>query len=154
MPVKPIPDGYSTITPYLIVKGAADAIEFYKKAFGATELFRMPGPGGMIMHAEIRIGTSPVMLADEMPQMGAVAPEAGKKPPVTMHMYVDDVDAVVARAEKAGATVTRPVANMFYGDRAGLLTCPFGHAWYVSTHVEDVSHEEMQKRMAAMAPPA
>jgi PhnB protein len=153
MAVKPIPDGYHTITPYLVVKGAAKAIDFYKKAFGATELFRMPGPEGRVMHAELRIGDSPMMLADECPQMGAMAPEGGKKTAVTMHLYVDNVDAFVDRAVSAGATVERPLANQFYGDRTCSLICPFGHAWYVATHVEDVSQEEMQKRMANMPKP-
>jgi PhnB protein len=150
MAVKPIPDGYHTITPYLIVKGAANAIDFYKKAFGATELFRMPGPEGRVMHAEIKIGTSPLMLADECPEMGAMAPLPGGKHSVTMHLYVENVDAVVDRAVTAGAKIVRPVADQFYGDRAGGLEDPFGHSWYVSTHVEDVPMEEMQKRMAAM----
>jgi PhnB protein len=147
MPVKPIPEGYHTVTPYIIVKGADKALDFYKKAFGATELFRMPGPDGRVMHAEMRIGDSPLMLADECPEMGAMAPEAGKRTSVTMHLYVEKVDAFVDRAVTAGATLTRPVANQFYGDRAGMLTCPFGHSWYVSTHIEDVPPEEMGKRM-------
>jgi PhnB protein len=148
MAVKPIPDGYHTVTPYLIVKGADKALDFYKKAFGATEMFRMPGPDGRIMHAEIRIGDSPVMLADECPEMGATAPQPGGKAPVTMHLYVENVDAFFDRAVTAGATVVRPVANQFYGDRAGGLQCPFGHSWYVSTHVEDVPPDELGKRAA------
>ncbi|HEX4588858.1 MAG TPA: VOC family protein [Gemmataceae bacterium] len=153
MPVKPIPDGYHTVTPYLIVKGAAQALDFYKKAFGATELFRMPGPDGRVMHAEFRIGSSPIMIGDECPQMGATAPQPGAKVPVTLHLYVENVDAFVDRAVSAGATVVRPLANQFYGDRSCGLACPFGHSWYVATHIEDVSMEEMQKRMAAMPKP-
>jgi PhnB protein len=148
MAVKPIPEGYHTVTPYLIVKGAAKALDFYKKAFGATELFRMPGPDGRVMHAEFRIGDSPVMIGDECPERGAAGP-AGTTP-VTLHLYVENVDAFVDRAVSAGATVVRPLANQFYGDRSCGLTCPFGHSWYVATHIEDVSPDEMQKRMAAL----
>ena len=148
MPVKPIPDGYHTITPYIIVKGAGAALDFYKKAFGATEQLRMPGPDGRVMHAEITIGDSPVMLADECPEMGATAP--GAKSPVTMHLYVDNVDAFVDRAVTAGAKVTRPVANQFYGDRSCGLECPFGHSWYVATHIEDVPPDELNRRAAEM----
>lgn len=150
MAVKPIPDGYHTITPYLIVNDGAKAIEFYKKAFGATELFRMPRPDGKIGHAEIRIGDSPVMLADECPEMHAHSPKTVGGTAVTLHCYVENVDEVFKQAVAAGATVKRPVANQFYGDRAGSLEDPFGHAWYISTHVEDVSPEEIEKRAAAM----
>ncbi len=150
MAVKPIPDGYHTITPYLIVKGAAGAIDFYKKAFGATELFRMPGPDGRVGHAELRIGDSPLMLADPCPEMGAAAPQPGAKLPFTLHLYVENVDAFVDRAVTAGAKVVRPLANQFYGDRTAGLECPYGHSWYVATHVEDVPMEEMKKRMAAL----
>ena len=150
MAVKPVPDGYHTITPYIIVKGAGQALDFYKKAFGATELFRMPGPDGKIMHAEMRIGDSPVMLADECPEMGATAPLPEGKTSVTLHLYVDNVDAFVDRAVSAGAKVTRPIANQFYGDRSCGLQCPFGHSWYVATHVEDVPPDELNKRAADM----
>ncbi|MGH9682691.1 MAG: VOC family protein [Candidatus Acidiferrales bacterium] len=147
--VKPIPEGYHTATPYLIIKGAADAIEFYKKAFGATELMRMPGPGGKIGHAEIKIGDSPIMLADEAPEMNARSPQSFGGSPISILLYVEDVDAVFNRAVAAGAKVERPVADQFYGDRIGGLTDPFGHVWYISTHKEDVSPEEMKKRAAA-----
>ncbi|MDQ3747161.1 MAG: VOC family protein [Acidobacteriota bacterium] len=147
--VKPIPEGYGTVTPYLIVDGAARAIEFYKEAFGAEESFRMEGPGGRVGHAEIKIGDSHVMLADEHPEMGARGPQSFGGSPISLVLYVEDVDATVRRAVKAGAKLTRPVANQFYGDRTGGLEDPFGHAWYVATHVEDVSEEEMKKRAAA-----
>jgi len=150
--VKYIPDGYHTATPYLIVKGAARAIEFYKQAFGATELMRFPGPNGTIGHAEIKIGDSPIMLADEMPQMGYRSPAALGGSPVSVMLYVPDVDKVVERAVQAGAKLERPVADQFYGDRNGTFHDPFGHVWTVSTHKEDVSPEEMQRRAAAMAP--
>jgi PhnB protein len=146
MAVKPIPDGYHSVTPYLIVRDAAKAIDFYKSAFGAVELFRMPGPDGKVAHAEIKIGDSPVMLADEHPEMGAVAPQAGVRPPVGLMIYVPDVDAVYARAVAGGATVQRPLQDQFYGDRSGTVTDPFGHTWTISTHVEDVSPEEMDRR--------
>ena len=147
--VKPIPEGYGAVTPYLIVNGAARAIEFYKQAFGATETFRMEAPGGRVGHAEIKIGDSHVMLADEHPEMGARGPQTIGGSPVSLVLYVEDVDATVSRAVEAGAKLTRPVANQFYGDRTGGVEDPFGHAWYVATHVEDVSEEEMQKRAAA-----
>jgi PhnB protein len=147
--VKPIPEGYGAVTPYLIVDGAARAIEFYKEAFGAEETFRMEGPGGRVGHAEIKIGDSHVMLADEHPEMGARGPRSFGGSPISLVLYVEDVDATVSRAVEAGAKLTRPVANQFYGDRTGGLEDPFGHAWYVATHVEDVSEEEMKKRAAA-----
>ena len=147
--VKPIPDGYGSVTPYLIVNGAARAIEFYKQAFGATETFRMEGPGGRVGHAEIKIGDSHVMLADEHPEMGARGPQTIGGSPISLVLYVEDVDATVSQAVEAGAKLTRPVKNQFYGDRTGGLEDPFGHAWYVATHVEDVSEEEMHKRAAA-----
>lgn len=147
--VNPIPKGYHTATPYLIVKDAAGAIEFYKKAFGATELMRMPGPDGKIGHAEIKIGDSPIMLADEVPGMGFRSPESLGGSPISILLYVKDVDAVFSQAVAAGAKVQRPVADQFYGDRTGGLTDPFGHLWYVATHKEDVSPEEMKKRAAA-----
>ena len=148
-PVKPIPEGYHSATPYLIVKDAARAIEFYKRAFGATELLRMPAPGGKIGHAEIKIGDSPIMLADEAPDMGALSPETLGGTPVSILLYVEDVDAVFNQAIAAGAKVQRPVKDQFYGDRTGGVTDPFGHVWYVATHKEDVSPEEMRKRAAA-----
>ena len=152
MSVKPIPDGYHTVTPYLIVKGAARALDFYKKAFGATELFRMPGPGGKIMHAEIKIGDSPIMLADEFPEMDARGPQSLGGTPVGLCLYVEDVDARFAKAVAAGGKVLRPVVDQFYGDRSGTVADPFGHKWTIATHKEDVSPEEMKRRMAAMAP--
>lgn len=149
--VKPIPEGYSTITPYLVTKGAADAIEFYKKAFGATELFRMPGPGGKVMHAELQIGNSRFMLADEFPEMGYSAPQPGGRTPIGLMIYVDDVDKTAERAVAAGIKTERAIENQFYGDRSGNFVDPFGHRWTIATHVEDVSQEEMQRRMSSMA---
>ncbi len=148
--VKTIPEGYHSVTPYLCIDGAAEAIEFYKKAFGAKELSRMPAPGGKVGHAEVQIGDSHVMLADEFPEMGFRSPKSVGGTPVMMHLYVDDVDATVARAASAGAKVVRAVEDQFYGDRGGKIEDPFGHSWYVSTHVEDVSPEELEKRAAAM----
>jgi PhnB protein len=147
--VKPIPQGYHTATPYLIVNDGARAIEFYKKAFGATELFRMAGPDGKIGHAEIKIGDSPIMLADEVPAMGHRSPHSLGGSPVSILLYVEDVDAVFEQAVAAGAKVARPVADQFYGDRTGGVTDPFGHAWHIATHKEDVSSEELQRRAAA-----
>jgi len=147
--VKPIPDGYHAVTPYLIVDGAASAIEFYTKAFGAIELVRMAGPDGKIGHAELLIDDSHVMLADENPGMGARAPRSIGGSPVSLLLYVEDVDAVVSKAVSLGAKLTRPVADQFYGDRTGGLEDPFGHNWYVATHKEDVSPEEMKRRSAA-----
>jgi len=144
--VMAIPSGYSSITPYLIVNNAAKAIEFYKKAFHAIEVLRFNAPNQKIGHAELTIGDSKIMLADEFPEMNAHAPTANSASPVSLHLYVEDVDSVVARAVAAGATLTRPVENKFYGDRSGLLIDPFGHIWAVSTHVEDVSEDELQKR--------
>jgi len=140
-------DGYSDITPYLIVKGASHAIEFYKKAFGATEILRSEMPDGKIGHAELTIGDSKIMLADEFPAMKAFAPQKYGGSPVTLHLYVKDMDAVLAAAVKLGAKLTKPAEDMFYGDRSGSLEDPFGHNWYISTHIEDVSDEETQKRM-------
>ncbi len=145
-------EGYNTVTPYLIVNGAAAALDFYKSAFNAQEVMRMPGPGGKIMHAEIQIGDSRVMLGDECPEMGALAPQ-GNSWPVTLMIYVKDVDALTAQAIKAGAKVHRPVQDQFYGDRSGAVIDPFGHSWMLATHIEDVSPEEMGKRMAAMKKP-
>ena len=149
MKTKPIPDGYHTATPYLIVNGAAQALEFYKKAFGATEMMRFPGPGGKIMHAEIKIGDSPIMLADEAPEMGARSPKTVGGTPVSLLLYVEDVDAWASKAVAAGAKVQRPVQDQFYGDRTGTFEDPFGHVWSIATHKEDVSLEEMQKRAAS-----
>ena len=149
--VKFIPEGYHTVTPHLAVRDAAKAIEFYAKAFGAEELFRMPGPGGVVMHAEVRIGDSIVMLGEESPEMGASSPQTIGGSPVNLLIYVQDVDASFARAEKAGCKVRMPATDMFWGDRYGKVQDPFGHNWGLATHKEDVSPEEMAKRMAAMA---
>ena len=145
--VQSIPAGYHSITPYLIINGAAAALEFYKNAFGAKEKVRMPAPGGRIGHAEILIGTSRVMLADENPAMGARAPQPGSSSPVSILLYVKDVDKVFERAVNSGARVERPVENQFYGDRAGTLIDPYGHRWHIHTHIEEVSPKEMQRRM-------
>jgi PhnB protein len=147
--VKPIPDGYHTITPYLSIKGAADAIEFYKRAFGAKEVMRMAQPDGRVGHAELQMGDSRVMLADEFPDMDFRSPHSIGGTPVTLHMYVENVDAVVEQAVAAGAKVVRPVQDQFYGDRSGTVADPYGHVWHVSTHKEDLSMEEMRKRAAA-----
>jgi PhnB protein len=149
MATKPIPDGYRTATPYLIIKGAADAIEFYKRAFGATELLRMADPHGRVGHAEIKIGDSVIMLADEHPAMGYRGPRSLGGSSVSILLYLEDVDGVFERAVKAGAKAQRPVADQFYGDRSGTLEDPFGHVWTVATHVEDVPPEEMQRRAEA-----
>jgi PhnB protein len=150
--VKPIPEGYHSVTPYLIVDGAVAAIEFYKKVFGATEVMRMPAPGGRIGHAEIKIGDSYIMLADENPEMNARSPKSVGGSPLSLLLYVENVDKTVAAAVAAGAKLERPVEDKFYGDRMGGIVDPFGHNWYVGTHIEDVSPEEMKKRMAAMSP--
>ena len=152
MAVKPIPEGYHSVTPYLIVRGAAQALEFYKKAFGARELFRFPMPDGQIAHAEMRIGDSHIMLADEPQdpvhqQMGHKAPNSLGGSSVGIMLYVEDVDAVAKQAVAAGAKEVRPVVDQFYGDRSGTLQDPFGHIWTIGTHKEDVSPEEMQRRM-------
>jgi len=149
MKTKAIPDGYHTATPYLIVNGATQALEFYKKAFGATEMMRFPGPVGKIMHAEIKIGDSPIMLADEAPEMGARSPKTIGGTPVSLLLYVEDVDAWASKAVAAGAKVQRPVQDQFYGDRTGTFEDPFGHVWSIATHKEDVSLEEMKKRAAS-----
>jgi PhnB protein len=149
MSVKPIPEGYHSVTPYLIIRGATAAIDFYKKAFGAIELFRFPAPEGKIGHAEIKIGDSPIMLADEFPDMGYKAPQTLGGSPVSIMIYVDDVDATFDRAVDAGATLKDAVSDKFYGDRMGTVVDPFGHVWHVATHKEDVSAEEMQRRAAA-----
>ena len=146
--VKPIPDGYHSVTPYLIIKGGADAIEFYKRAFGATELFRMEHEG-KVGHAEIKIGDSPIMLADESTEMGYKSPTTLGGTPVSIMIYVDDVDTIFKQAIAAGGEQQKPVQDQFYGDRSGTLRDPFGHVWHVATHTEDVSPQEMEKRMAA-----
>jgi PhnB protein len=144
-----IPEGYRTATPYLIVQGAADAIEFYKHTFGATEMLRMADPQGRVGHAEIRIGDSVIMLAEEHPGMGYRAPRSLGGSSVSILLYLEEVDAVFDRAVKAGAKVLRPVANQFYGDRSGTLEDPFGHIWTIATHVEDVAPEELRRRAEA-----
>jgi PhnB protein len=150
--VRAIPEGHHTVTPYLIVGDAAGALAFYKKAFGAEELMRVAAPNGKIGHAEIRIGDSVIMLADEYPDMNARGPHAFGGSPVSIHLYVEDVDAVAGQAIAAGATVVRPVQDQFYGDRSGSFTDPFGHSWHVATHKEDLTPEELDKRVkAAMA---
>jgi len=149
-PVKAIPDGYHAITPYLVCDGAAGAIAFYKKVFGAQELFPpMPAPGGKIGHAELRIGDSAVMLADESPEQGFRGPRAHNGSPVSLLLYVKDVDATFKAAVAAGAKALREVKDQFYGDRSGTLEDPFGHVWTVATHVEDVAPDEMERRMKA-----
>lgn len=150
MAVKPIPDGYHVVTPYLIMDGAAAAIDFYKNAFGAVERLRMP-MGERIGHAELQIGDSVVMLADEWPEMGMLGPKTRGGPTSTLMIYTERVDEAFKRATDAGATVLRPLKNEFYGDRTGTLADPFGHHWTLSTHVEDVSEEEMKRRMDEFA---
>jgi PhnB protein len=149
--VKPIPEGYHNVTPYLVIKGAAAAIDFYKKAFGAVEVMRMPQPDGRVGHAELKFGDSMVMLADEFPEMSVVGPKTLGNTSVALLLYVDDVDKAVERAVSLGATIKKPVADQFYGDRTGTLEDPFGHKWTLAVHLEDVSPEEMERRMAAQA---
>ena len=148
---KPIPEGMHSVTPQLVCAGAAEAIEFYKKAFGATEAGRLAGPQGKLMHAMIRIAGSAVMLVDEFPEWNSLGPKALKGSPVTIHLYVEDVDAFVKRAVAAGAKITMPVDDMFWGDRYGKLEDPFGHQWSVATHKRDVSPDEMKQAMQSMA---
>ncbi len=143
---KAIPEGYHSITPYLIVKGGAKALDYYRKAFGAEELYRMPMPDGRIGHAEMRIGNSIFMLADEFPERDIRAPQG--PPPVSLAIYCENADAMWKRALEAGGKELKPLQNQFYGDRSGTLTDPFGHQWTVASHVEDVSPEEMKRRMA------
>lgn len=149
--VEPIPKGYGVVTPYLAVRGAAQAIAFYVKAFGAKELMRMPGPAGKLGHAEIRIGDSKVMLSDEYEQMNFLGPQARGGTPVHIHLYVKNVDATVAKALALGAKALRKVQDMFYGDRTGSVEDPFGHVWHVATHKREVSTAEMKKKAAEMA---
>jgi PhnB protein len=149
MSVKAIPDGYHTVTPYLILTGGAAALDYYKKAFGAIELFRMPGPDGKIMHAEIKIGDSILMLADEAPERDAKSPSTLGGTPFGLCLYVANADAMFDAAIAAGGKVFYPLKNQFYGDRSGTLIDPFGHKWTIATHVEDVPPEEMQKRAEA-----
>ena len=148
MGVKAIPDGYYSLTPYLIIKGAAEAIEFYKKAFGAVETVRMPGPGGRIMHAEVKIGNTMLMLSDENQERGYLSPATRGGASSSVMLYTDDVDATFQKALAAGAKQESAPTDMFWGDRMGNLIDPFGHTWAIATHKEDVSPEEMQKRMA------
>lgn len=150
--VKPIPDGMQTLTPHLMCEGAAATIDFYVRAFGAVELARLPGPDGRLMHGMLRIGDSSLMLADAFPEYGGAGPKALKGSPVVLHLYVEDVDAVMARAVEAGATVRMPAANMFWGDRYGQLVDPFGHIWSVATHQRDLTPAEIAAAMKD-APP-
>ena len=147
--VNPIPEGYHSVTPYLSIKGAAAAIDYYKEVFGATELFRMPGPEGKIGHAEIKIGNSPIMLADEYPDIEFVSPQTLGGTPVGLMIYVDDVDTMFKQAISRGAKEVKPLQNQFYGDRSGTLKDPFGHVWTIATHVENVAPEEIERRAAA-----
>jgi PhnB protein len=151
--VKPVPEGYHTLTPYLSVKGASDAIAFYKKAFGATELVRMPMPDGRVGHAELQVGDSRFMLADEMPEMGDATTKSPRSlggATAGLSLYVPDVDALFKRALDAGAKERRPLTNQFYGDRMGVVEDPFGHLWMLATHIEDVTPDEMKRRMAEL----
>jgi PhnB protein len=149
--VQPIPQGFTTVTPYLVCEGAAQALDFYKRAFGAEEVTRMPGPDGTVMHAEIRIGGSMIMLGEACAERGSLGPKALKGSPVSIMLYVEDADAAAARAQQAGAKVTMPVADMFWGDRYGTLEDPFGHRWGVATHVRDVTEAEMAEAMRKMS---
>lgn len=150
MAVKPIPEGYANITPYLVIKGAAEAIEFYKEMFGAVETMLIPHVDGRVGHAELRIGDSVLMMADEFPEMEIKGPQSIGGTPVSFLIYVEDVDDVVGRTIKAGATILRPIEDKFYGDRIGSIIDPWGHRWDIATHIEDVSPEELQRRAAAM----
>ncbi|MDI1279245.1 VOC family protein [Methylobacter sp.] len=150
MTVKPIPDGYHSITPYLMIKGASEAIEFYKRAFGATEIFRLSHPNGQIGHAEIKIGDSSVMLADPCEQGAFRTPRSLGGSSVALHVYVKDVDAQFAQAVSAGAKAVKPVFDQFYGDRTGTLQDPFGHIWFLATHKEDIAPEEISRRAEAL----
>jgi PhnB protein len=152
MTVKAIPEGMHTVTPHLVCDGAADAIAFYKKAFNAKESARMPGPGGKIMHAQLTIGDSHIMLVDEFPEMGGFGPKHYKGTPVTLHLYVPDVDAAYKQAVDAGATAKMPPADMFWGDRYGVLVDPFGHSWSLATHKRDLTPEQMMEEMQKTMP--
>lgn len=149
-----IPEGYSSVTPYLVIKGAAQAIEYYKKVFGANVVVRMDGPEGKVGHAELQIGNSRIMLADENPQMGATSATTIGNSPVSLYLYIPDVDKVVDRAVAEGAKIIKPVQDQFYGDRSGFIQDPFGHFWGIATHVEDVSPQEMKERMKKLMPAA
>jgi uncharacterized glyoxalase superfamily protein PhnB len=151
--VDAIPEGMHSVTPHLVCEGAADAIEFYKKAFNAVETARMPGPNNKLMHAAVKIGDSTVMLADDFPDYGGLGPKALKGSPVTLHLYVKDADAIFAQAVAAGATVKLPIADMFWGDRYGQVTDPFGHHWSIATHIKDMTPEEMNEAMKQQTPP-
>lgn len=150
MSVKAVPAGHRTVAPYLAIKNGAKALEFYKKAFGATEIFKLMMPDGRLGHAEIRLGDSVIMLSDEFPEYGGKAPDTLGGSPVSIHLYVEDVDAFFKRALAAGAKERKPVMDQFYGDRSGQLEDPFGHVWWVATHKEDVAPDELQKRVQAM----
>ena len=151
MAVKAIPEGYEAAIPYLSCRDAASAIDFYKKAFGATELMRMAQPDGKVGHAEIQIGAAKIMIADEFPEMGVRSPQSIGGSPVGIHVYVPDVDAIASRAAGAGAKIDRPPTDQFYGDRSLTLTDPYGHRWFFATHKEDLSPEEMKRRSEAAA---
>ena len=145
--VAPIPEGFHTVTPHLICEGAAQAIEFYKKAFNAVEMCSMPGPGGKVMHAQVKIGNSIVMLADDFPEWGSIGPKALKGSPMVMHIYVEDVDKAYEQAVAAGGTAKMPPADMFWGDRYGIVVDPLGHSWSIATHKRDMTPEEMDAEM-------
>jgi len=153
-PVSYIPEGYNTVTPYLIIKGAAKAIDYYKNVFGAKVVVRMDGPDGLVGHAELQIGDSRIMLADENPAMGHRSAETIGASPVSLYVYLPDCDKIVEKAASQGAKIMRPVADQFYGDRSGFIQDPFGHLWGIATHKEDVSPEEMNERMKKMKPAA
>ena len=148
--IKPIPDGFHSITPHLVCAGASDASDFYRRAFNAVEVMRLPGAPGKLMHAQIRIGDSNLMLVDEMPEWGSLGSSVLKGTPVTLHLYVNDADAAFAQAIAAGASVKMPLADAFWGDRYGILVDPFGHHWSIATHIRDVGADEMQQAMKAM----
>lgn len=151
--VKPIPDGYRSITPYLTVQGGKQAIDFYKKVFGAKEIMRIEFPNGIIGHAELFIGDSTIMLADECPEMAVKSPKTGGSSGLAIHLYTENVDAVIELALSEGSTQLKAVENQFYGDRSGSIIDPFGHVWHIATHIEDVPHEELYKRAEALMKP-
>ena len=154
-PVKPVPNGFHTVTPHLCIKDAAAAIDFYKKAFSADELTRLEGPGGSVMHSELAIGDSIIMVNEEFPDMGSLGPAAIGGTPVTIHLYVDDADAWFARATEAGAQTLMPLTDMFWGDRYGMIADPYGHRWGIATHIEDLTPDEIaERRAAAFAQPS